>query len=142
MGSTAAARLAEFESRACYAPDQVLTHLDQGWRYIAIHPFADDLELLKRLDLSPDRCMSVDAYWECASDIYFLQVEAVSTSDRARIQPLGNYYRSANNPTYVANLVAILEPGSIRRQLFESVMAQFATSLPLRGRAKTLSALP
>jgi hypothetical protein len=42
MAPIAATRLAAFESRAQFAPDQVLRHTTAGWRYIAIHPFADD----------------------------------------------------------------------------------------------------
>jgi len=138
MTPTAATRLAEFESRARHAPGQVLRHLATGWRYIAIHPFADDHQLLDRLNWPADRCVSVDAYWECAGDVCFLQVVAHAQSIRAP----GVYYRWTANAAYAANLVAVLDPRPISREAFESLMNRFVKALPLPGAAQALTALP
>jgi len=138
MVRTAAARLAGFESRAQYAPEDVLIHVNSGWRYIAIHPFADDRQLLERLNWPSDRCQNIDAYWECAGDVYFVQTHAAGQSARAP----GFYYRWTGDDVYAANLVAVIESGPIVRQAFESVMSQFARVLPLLGRARKFSAVP
>jgi hypothetical protein len=138
MVRTAAARLDEFESRAQYAPEDVMVHVNSGWRYISIHPFADDHQLLERLNWPSDRCQNIDAYWECAGDVYFVQMVTAGQSIRAP----GFYYRWTGDDVYVANLVAVVESGSIVRQAFESVMSRFALALPLLGRARKLSAVP
>jgi hypothetical protein len=138
MAKTAAARLDGFESRAQYSPEDALIHINSGWRYIAIHPFADDHQLLERLNWPSDRCQNIDAYWECAGDVYFVQMVAAGQSLRAP----GFYYQWAGNDDYAANLVAVVESGPIVRQAFESVMSRFARALPLLGRARKLSAVP
>ena len=138
MASTAATRLAAFESRARLAPDQVLTHVDNGWRYIAVHPFAGDQELLSRLNWPSERCVSVDAYWECAGDVYFLQVEGAGQSIRAP----GLYYRWCGTDAWAANLVAVVDGSPVLRVAFESVMDRLVTALAALGRAEKLTALP
>jgi hypothetical protein len=115
----------------------VLTHVGGGWRYIAIHPFADDHQLLERLNWAADRCRSVDAYWECAGDVYFLQLEGAGPSIRGP----GLYYRRGDGDAYAANLVAVVAPGPIVRRAFEAVMSRFAPILHLLGSAQELSPL-
>jgi hypothetical protein len=135
--STASARLADFESRARYSPDQVLRHCGQKWRYIAVHPFADDHELLRQLEWPADRCRRVDAYWECQGDIYFLQVDAYGEVLRAP----GKYYRWDGGTAYAANLLVVLSPGIIVRTAFEAIMSDLASDLAHLGRSATLSPL-
>lgn len=138
MAPIATRRLAAFDSRARFSPDQVLTHVDNGWRYIAVHPFADDHELLRRLNWPPERCVSVDAYWECAGDVYFLQVEAAGQSIRGP----GLYYRWCGTDAWAANLVAVVDRSPVLRTTFESAMNRLVTALPALGRAEKLAALP
>jgi hypothetical protein len=137
LRGSAPARLVAFESRARYAPDDVLIHAGSGWRYIAIQPFADDHQLLERLHWPADRCRTVDAYWECAGDVYFLQLEGAGVSLRTP----GLYYRRGGEDAYAANLVAVVEPGPIVRRAFEAVMNRFAPLLPLLGSAHKLAPL-
>ena len=45
---------------------------------IPIHPLADESELLARLDMRPDQCLSCDAYWLFSGNTYFVSVDAAS----------------------------------------------------------------
>ena len=132
-----AARRAGFDARAKYAPDDVLRHVECQWRYIPVHPFADDQPLLARIGWEAARCLSVDAYWECDEDVYFVQVEAEGQSTRAR----GLYYRWSGDDVSAANLVAVVEPRPILRESFESALRSLAPHLPRLGRSKQLSPL-
>ena len=66
-------RLRSFESRAAYARD-VRTY--RAWRYVTVHPFADEPELLARLSMSPDDCRSADVWWHTGTDVVLLQTSA------------------------------------------------------------------
>jgi hypothetical protein len=138
MNRSAAARLAGFDRRARAAPGDVLRHATGGWRYIAVHPFADDDALLERLQWPPERCLSVDAYWELAGDVHFLQVEAAGQGVTAP----GHYYRWSGNAVYAAYLVAVLPAHPIARAAFEQAMTRFASALPHLPNTRTLTALP
>jgi hypothetical protein len=137
MAPIATTRLAAFESRAQLAPHQVLRHVVAGWRYIPIHPFADDHDLLKRLNWPAERCVSVDAYWNCADDVHFLQVEVAGQSIRGP----SLYYRWKGSDAYAANFVAVIAQGAVAREAFESVMSRLVPALPALGRAEKLTAL-
>jgi len=63
-------RLRSFETRASNDGD-VRTYRD--WRYITVHPFADEPELLTRLSMSPDDCKSADVWWHTGTDVALLQ---------------------------------------------------------------------
>jgi hypothetical protein len=139
MAKAAAARLADFESRARHAPEDVLRHGQRGWRYIAVHPFADDRRLLERLGWPAERCRSVDAYWECGGDVYLVQVEA---ADDHGLRAPGLYYRRLEDGRYAANLVAVVETSTVARAAFESALSRFAPALPRLGKARKLAAVP
>jgi len=130
------ARLAAFEARASYAPEDVLRHVQRGWRYIPVHPFADEDLLLKRIDWEASRCLRVDAYWECEGDVYFVQVEAEGQTERTR----GLYYRLTDADGF--NLVAIVDGHPIARETFESALTRLALHLQALGTSEHLSALP
>jgi hypothetical protein len=74
-------RLDDFETRASIGTGccEVVKHMKTGDRYIPIHPFADDDELLVKLGLKPGDCLAGDAYWHMGDDICFLQVLASNT---------------------------------------------------------------
>jgi hypothetical protein len=46
----------------------------EGWLLWNVHPFADERELLARLELTPDSCTTADAYWRTRADVYFVQI--------------------------------------------------------------------
>jgi hypothetical protein len=135
--ATSAERLSDFEARGEHNPAGLLQHPQHSWRYIAVHPFADDHELLRRIDWPAHKRTSVDAYWEYEGDIYFLQVE----SEDIGLRPRGLYYRWNGGNGYVANLVAVIDPAPIVRSCFEAIMTRLAKYLPLRGRQSKLTQL-
>lgn len=128
-------RLAAFSSRAKGAPDNVYTHVVHGWRYIPVHPFADDRAVLEQFDVSPEQCLSVDAYWEYAGDVHLVQVDAAEVANRGR----GKYYRWSGGVGYATNLVAVLDSGPIVRAAFELVLTELAPSMSSLGRASKLT---
>lgn len=69
-----AERVSDFQSRIDYAPDSAYAHREREWRYVPIHPFADEPAVLEGLGLSPAACWKADAYWEVDGDIVFLEV--------------------------------------------------------------------
>jgi len=129
-------RVADFEARVSHAPGDVLRHLQREWRYIPVHPFADDDLILKRIGWEPGRCLNVDAYWECEGDVYFVQVEAEGQSKRTR----GLYYQLTDAGGF--NLVAVVDGRPIVRETFESALTRLAFHLQNLGSSKQLSALP
>lgn len=133
MPSTASKRLAAFQARAAFAPKQVLAHRTSGWRYIAIHPFADDHDLLARLGWPAEQCLSVDAYWEHAGDVYLLQMHADGND------PPGDYYRWVDHGGYVVNLVTKLPPEPVIREAFEGAMSRLVAALPIRDKVDALT---
>ena len=52
-----AERVSDFSLRIDYSPDSVYAHRERDWRYIPIHPFADEPEILNRLELTPPDCL-------------------------------------------------------------------------------------
>lgn len=115
-------RLDDFAKRANYAPDSVYHHQQRGWAYIPIQPFADEQENLTRLDITPDDCWSVDAYWCTEEDVYFIQVWAnrlnASTNDP------GLFCRWSNGEPAFLNLVARVSDRYVTRAKFEALMSR------------------
>jgi hypothetical protein len=134
--ATSSDRLAEFAARASSTPEDVYVHATRGWRYIPVHPFADDSTVLARIDWPSDRCRNVDAYWECDGDVHFVQVHTVS----ADVRDIGVYYRW-EGADYAANLVAVLEERPIARATFESILTTFWECLASLGRERNLTPL-
>ena len=76
-------RLLEIDRRCQEHPNGVYFHAKGAGVYLPIHPFADERELLAKLNLKAEDCRSVDASWRIGDDVCFLQVW-LSTDD-----PLG-----------------------------------------------------
>ena len=117
-----AERVSDFLSRIDYSPDSVYSHQERDWRYIPIHPFADEPSILDRLDLTPADCMSADAYWEIDGDIVFLEIISAAQTNREK----GLYCRTRTEGGNVA--FAVLTDDSVTRSEFERVMARFYDS--------------
>ncbi len=66
------ARIRGFMRRATISPADVQSHGD--WRFIAIHPFADDAETLARIGIAPADCVSADAWLCTGGDEILLQI--------------------------------------------------------------------
>ena len=112
----------DFERRCAYAPASVYIHRDKQWRYIPIHPFADEPGVLRRLGIGPDDCRGVDAYWRTHDAVYFLQVwtQRVDTTDR---KP-GLYAQRPDGSPALCYLTAIVPDATVTRTHFESIMEQ------------------
>jgi hypothetical protein len=48
----------------------------KNFALVTIHPLADELELLSRLEMSPAQCTSCDLYWALGEEIAFVSVNA------------------------------------------------------------------
>jgi hypothetical protein len=134
------ARLASFASRALLNADGVLTHRAGNWRYIPVHPFADDYEVLARMGWPSANCWSVDAYWECEADVYLVQAQAIESAGGSS-PGVGLYYRREDTEGYVVNFVAVIEARVITRESFEGVLGDLRCTLPSVGKARRLTRL-
>lgn len=123
----------DFERRASYSPDSVLTHLARGWRYVPVHPFADEADVLERIGAKPEECKKVDAYWLCGRDVYFLQVYANGN------EPDTYSYRWSEGKLSMFNLVAKLTGALLTREMFEKAMEQLSRWLPPMNKPKKLT---
>lgn len=116
--------LADFEQRARHAPEQVYQHRAQGWRYIPVHPFADELELLAQLGWQPEQCTAVDALWHRADEIIMLQVSTQAAAQlpvqQTQMQPDPQGYRY---------LISIIDAPCLTRPLFEAQMLAWSQRL-------------
>lgn len=90
------------------------TPLEQT-QYIAIHPFADDVDLLAELSWSADRCLAVDAYWLVLGDVIFIQVASTEEEPQRSIGRYGRW--DSNNQQVVLRL--IVGCNTITRSVFE-----------------------
>ena len=117
------ARVSDFQRRAEYSPDSVYTHPDTGWEYIPIHPFADDLSTLRKLDIKPSDCQWVDAWCHINDDATLLQVYSPGHLTK---RPEGFYARLTDDELEYCYLTTIVKSASITRTIFEHAMVRFA----------------
>jgi hypothetical protein len=115
-------RLKDFQSRTTFSPSSVYLHRTRKWKYIPIHPFADELELLSRLKMQPDDCQSADAWWSVEEDATLLEVWTTKVSNR----PQGLYARQTDHKSGWIYLTAITNLPSISRTTFELTMEYFS----------------
>lgn len=105
-----------------YTPESAYLHRQHKWRYIPIHPFGDEIEVLQGMGLQPKDCLRTDAYWEIDGDIIFLEIIGHAHVDH----DLGLYCRTRNEG---GNAVfAVLENKVVTRELFENTMTSFYSS--------------
>ena len=117
------ARIADFEGRACFAPDDIYQHRTHGWRYIPIHPFSDEYDVLTRLQMSPTDCRSVDAWWEIDGDATLIQTYTNGHIASLSVGLHANFTENELSHTY---LTAVFATGHIDRDSFEMAMSRFA----------------
>lgn len=111
-------RWKDFRRRADYAPESVYRHRVSGWEYIPIHPFADEPELLARLNLRPEDCRSVDAWWGIAGDATLMQVGSSK-------QAPGLHAHGTLDDQRWIYLTASLDVPYVTRAAFEGAMSRF-----------------
>lgn len=121
-------RLRDFRERKDFNRENVYVVANKGWEYIPVHPFADETEILRKLDFPAERCVEVDAYWNWGEDVVFIQVAA--TSDDGL--PPSLYARYSDRSSSRVNLYAVLTTKVVIRADFERTMHEFADKLYLR----------
>jgi hypothetical protein len=115
-------RWKDFRRRATFAPDRVYRHHANGWEYIPIHPFGDELVNLARLKIQPNDCRSVDAWWGIDEDATLLESVVASQSPN---RSAGLYARATTDPKRWVYLLALIEAPHITRVAFEEAMNRF-----------------
>ena len=65
----------------------------EGFEYDVVtrHPLADETELLKKLELTPEQCKWCDLYWAFMNRMFFVSIACDTGS--ANTPPLVNYHR-------------------------------------------------
>ena len=115
-------RLKDFNRRAEYSPSSVYQHIERGFRYIPIHPFADETEELIKLRADKSECWKVDAWIEINNDACFLQVYS-SNYDEHRVP--GLYARIVKENESWLYLWATIEAEFVTRSIFEHIIIDF-----------------
>jgi hypothetical protein len=115
-------RLLDFDRRSQEHPGGVYLHPGHASAYLPIHPFADEPDLLAKLNLKPEDCRSVDAYWRVGNDVCFLQVW-LSTADPLKWS--GVFARWSDGKPPMLNVVAVIQAQTVTRCAFEAVMSAF-----------------
>ena len=115
-------RLNDFKRRAEYSPNSVYQHMERGYRYIPVHPFADEPDVLNYLGIDKNECWKVDAWLELDDDACFLQVYS-SKYDEYR-EP-GFYARILKEGERWLYLWATTESDCITIQEFENIIVKY-----------------
>ena len=123
MDRTQEQRIQDFERRANFAPKDVMRHRQAAWRYIPIHPFADETRRLQELNVKPADCSGVDAYWRAETDVFFVEVAVAKTNHWER--SAGYYARYSERGG--VNLQAYISESRVTRARFECILSQFHT---------------
>src|SRR5262245_15599660 len=113
-------RLDDFRRRAAFDAESVFEDPSVG-SYIAVHPMADENEVLTRLGLAPEACTRVDCYWKWDDDVYFLQIESTKYLGN---EP-GLWARMSPGELPYVNLVAVVEEGAVTRETTHRTMRLF-----------------
>jgi len=123
-------RLADFCRRVNAAkqhvPDSILRCQHHQWQCIAIHPTADETDLLARIGRRAEDCLEADFYWCVDEDVYFLQVQSAKSSAN-RIPGLYAKWNLRNQPAMLY-LLAVVPEAPITRTIVEQAMEDFMAS--------------
>ena len=115
-------RWMDFCSRVSGTPDSVYCHRAHGWRYIPLHPFGDEPEVLARLGMRPEDCRIVDAWWSVDRDATLLESRVVGAV-------LGSAGLFANATPHEDKrwvyLGAVFDAPFVTRADFEAAMVRF-----------------
>jgi hypothetical protein len=115
-------RLADFRRRADYAPNKVYRHRSRSWEYIPIHPFGDEPDDLRRLNLKATDCHSADAWWAIDGDRTLLESRVVRVSNGQ----VGLYAAATPHDDRSVFLHAVFDADYVSRHAFEGAMVNFA----------------
>src|SRR4051812_30900236 len=106
-----ARRWENFRRRADHAPESVCLHRIRGWEYIPIHPFGDESDDLRRLNLRPENCWGVDAWWGIDGDATLLESAITGIAQR----PPGLYAKPTARWERWVYLVAVFDAPFVTR---------------------------
>jgi hypothetical protein len=92
-------------------------------KYITVHPFSDDIQLLVKIKWKPEYCNSVDAYWNIGKDILFVQIYSIHYSgySKNKVERNINWSRESG---YV-DVVSIINENEITKEIFERELKYF-----------------
>lgn len=107
-------RLRDFKKRSL-RQDHIYVHNILKHKYYTIHPFADDNELLNKINVTPENCQSVDGYWHMKSDISFIQLSANKDITQFRM-------RWPKAKGYFLNFNIYVKGENITKDIFEEIM--------------------
>jgi hypothetical protein len=88
--------------------------------YIPIHPFSDETDILKKLDMSPAECKSVDAWWNMGTDMCLL---GVTTRELDKDMEVGIYASWPKEKQRYLFFLAVINSKVVSRSAFEDVMS-------------------
>ena len=118
-------RLRDFEGRIKFGGD-VRTY--RHWRYITVHPFADERDLLARLEMQPEECRNADVWWHTGNDVVLLSMVAAGKERRPTKGIWSGHRQHLSIVTHVPD-----ETTTIQR-LHEAMDRIAAVGLPKRQR--------
>jgi hypothetical protein len=114
-----AARCCDFNERADHSPSEVEQH-PRGWRYIQVHAFGDELEVLARIGMRPEDCQWVDAWAELAGEVTL--IESRATRDPAKA---GLFARQTEKELGFVYLMPVILAPYVTRPAFEAAMERY-----------------
>lgn len=121
-------RLRDFEgrNRTCHEVAEY-----RSWRYISVHPFGDESELLARLELRVSQCTSADVWWHFGNDVALLQTKATG-----QLRPPTTYHW-IGNPPYLSFIARLPETITTTDQLLRSMDRIAECGIPRRPRRRS-----
>lgn len=122
-------RLRDFERRVRF-DDDVGTYRD--WRYLTVHPFADETQRLARLEMRPEECRQADAWWHTGSDVVLLYAVAAGKEK----QPTTGIW-SGHKP-FLSVVMNLPDTMATIERLHEAMDRIAACGLPKRLRRESL----
>lgn len=92
---------------------------ENNLRVVVINPFADEFDELKRLGISADSCIKVDAYLRIGDEVYFVQVQGNSVNSS---REEGMYVRRTSDKFEQDNFVSVVHERLITRKIFTDTL--------------------
>lgn len=124
-------RIRSFEARASFSGD---VRVYRYWRYVTVHPFADEPELLERLSISPDECRFADVWWNTGNDIALLQTRTDGSDFTTSVRWFGD-------PPYLSIMAELKTSTTTIAQLHDLMDRIASTGLPKRVRDRRVKIL-
>lgn len=118
-------RLRDFQRRYWYDGER---RSYRDWRYVIVHPFADDLALLDRLGMAPSECRNADVWWATGKDVVLLQTRAVGEAGQATVRIW------CARPPYLSIIARLPDSVTTIQRLHETMDRIASCGLPRRFR--------